>query len=34
MADCHHGLDASLCMDPTGPHHFGTYEQERERDPR
>lgn len=25
---CEHGLDASLCMDPGGPHHFGTREWE------
>lgn len=28
---CHHGMDARLCMDPIGQHHFGTYAQERER---
>lgn len=27
---CHHGMSASLCMDPVGPHHYGTYEQERQ----
>lgn len=26
---CHHGMDGNQCMDPIGPHHFGTYEQER-----
>ena len=25
---CHHGMDASLCMDPYGENHFGTREQE------
>lgn len=25
---CRHGMDASMCMDPDGEHHFGTYEQE------
>ena len=25
---CHHGMDALLCMDPYGEHHFGTREQE------
>lgn len=25
---CHHGLSLDLCMDPFGPHHFGTIEQE------
>jgi hypothetical protein len=25
---CHHGMSESLCMDPFGPHHFGTREQE------
>ena len=28
---CHHGLSLSLCGDPYGPHHFGTYEDERAR---
>lgn len=28
---CHHGLDGRACMDPDGPHHFGTREQEMER---
>jgi hypothetical protein len=27
---CHHGMALDLCMDPYGPHHFGTYEQERQ----
>lgn len=26
---CHHGMDARLCMDPEGPHHFGTAAQDR-----
>ena len=26
---CHHGMALAMCMDPYGPHHFGTYEQER-----
>lgn len=26
---CHHGMDARLCMDPDGPHHFGTAAQDR-----
>lgn len=25
---CHHGMSAWLCMDPDGPHHWGTREQE------
>ena len=25
---CHHGMSLSLCMDPYGPHHFGTREWE------
>jgi hypothetical protein len=25
---CHHGMDASLCMDPYGQNHFGTREHE------
>ena len=25
---CHHGMDATLCMDPYGPNHWGTMEQE------
>lgn len=25
---CHHGLDATACMDPIGEHHFGTLAQE------
>lgn len=25
---CHHGMDLQLCMDPYGPHHWGTMEQE------
>lgn len=25
---CHHGMSADLCMDPVGPHHFGTREWE------
>lgn len=25
---CHHGLSADLCMDPYGPHHYGTREWE------
>lgn len=25
---CDHGMDASLCMDPYGPNHFGTLDQE------
>src|SRR6185312_12770085 len=25
---CHHGMDASLCMDPYGDNHFGSLEQE------
>lgn len=25
---CHHGMSADLCMDPIGPHHFGTREWE------
>jgi hypothetical protein len=25
---CHHGMSASLCMDPVGEHHFGTREWE------
>lgn len=25
---CHHGMSESLCMDPYGPHHFGTREWE------
>lgn len=29
---CHHQMSASMCMDPYGPHHFGTYEQERQRE--
>lgn len=27
---CHHGMSADLCMDPVGPHHFGTAEWERQ----
>lgn len=27
---CHHGLALDLCMDPYGPHHFGTAEWERQ----
>jgi hypothetical protein len=27
---CHHGMDESMCMDPIGPHHFGTAEWERQ----
>jgi len=27
---CHHQMDASMCMDPYGPHHFGTAEWERQ----
>lgn len=26
---CHHGMALGMCRDPYGPHHFGTYEQER-----
>ena len=26
---CHHGMSLGLFMDPIGPHHFGTYEQEK-----
>lgn len=26
---CHHSMALGMCMDPEGPHHFGTYEQER-----
>lgn len=25
---CHHGMNATLCLDPYGPHHFGTREWE------
>ena len=25
---CHHGMDATMCMDPYGPNHWGTMEQE------
>jgi len=28
---CHHGMSLSLCGDPYGPHHFGTYADERSR---
>lgn len=26
---CHHGMDGRQCLDPYGPHHFGTAEWER-----
>jgi hypothetical protein len=26
---CHHGMSADLCLDPIGPNHWGTAEQER-----
>lgn len=29
---CHHGMSLDLCGDPVGPHHFGTYEDERRRE--
>lgn len=25
---CHHGMDATMCMDPYGDNHWGTMEQE------
>lgn len=29
---CHHGMALDMCMDPYGPHHFGTREQEMARE--
>lgn len=29
---CHHGMDATMCLDPYGPHHWGTAEWERAMD--